>query len=774
MVPHFRRPLGLPLKRCRRRPSRGILSGSNIDGFDIYEISDQRLSVQRSIDVQLRPHGSLSPILLESLLLSLLGLLAVTWFRGGNLLWWSDTGIPLSLPWSEHIFYIQDPHDALTPFNVRSLPAVLPLGLLLKCYEVLKLPYSSIAFEKLLAYALFAISGLSMLLLLSVAPRTNRFVRLTGSLLYMFNFYSVRMWSAVALPELIFGYSFLPFLVFLQIKALRSGPKWQPMACAALWTMLGTIGYVIPAKFFTDFLAFTVMLVVIAGVSRKSVRRVSTAFLLFGTSWLILNSFWIAPLAVYGRIQASRYLITGSAPLEVFRSNSSPMFFAFILTSPWLWGYVQEMAWIQPFTGLAFMALGCLFPVLSFAAVLLRRNAYTISFALLSILFLFLVTGSSTGWRYWQEGLFLSLGLVTVFRSVYDRFIPYVVLGFVVLSAIMLDALRKRQSEERVHWFRGALCYGILAILIMPSMYPMLTGNVMATAGDVPSKRIQIPASYEKMAQWLDRDASDVNILTLPLSRDGTFNLLWDGGSKGFQGAYPLIYLSQKNFIIESDVLGGKICALVSALDRGDLVQADSLGMYGMKYVLLHHDIDSDRFHWPQDCPVKNSELMGERLKRVRGLRLAAVFGDISVYENQEVSPYGMVYAIPEFERTRGFGDILENETTRYIRDFDRLNPTLYRVTVRAERPFTLVFVGPYDQGWIARRTTLSAGEHGYELMGINAFHADPGEYELYIEYSPQQLVYNLEGVSAAALCLILLVAFCQIVLRNRRLPAKR
>jgi hypothetical protein len=709
---------------------------------------------------------------LESLLLTLLGLLAMTWFRGGNLLWWSDTGIPLAFPWSEHIFYIQDPHDALTPHNVRNLPAILPLGLLVKCYELLKLPYSPIAYEKLLVYALFAISGLSMLLLLSVAPRTNRFVRLTGSLLYMFNFYSVRLWSAIPLPDLMFGYSFLPFLVFLQIKALRSGSKWQPIVYAALWTTLGTTGYTVPAKVFTDFLAFTVILVVIAGTSRRSARRVSTAFLLFATFWLLLNSFWIAPFAVFGRMEASGHMIPGSAPIAVFRSNSTPMFFAFILTSPWLWGYVQEMAWIQPFTGLAFIALSCLFPVLSFAAVLLRRNAYMMSFTLLSILFLLLVTGSGTGWGYWQEGLFLSLGLVTVFRTVYDRFMPYVVLGFVVLSAITLDALRKRQSERKVHWLRGALCYGILVILIVPSMYPMLTGNVMATAEDLPSKRIQVPSSYERMAQWLDRDASDVNILTLPLSRDGTFNLLWDGGSKGFQGAYPLIYLSQKNFIIKSDVLGGKICALVSALDRGDLVQADSLGMYGIKYVLLHHDIDSDLFRWPQDCPVKNSELIGERLRHVPGIRLAAVFGDLSVYENQEVSQYGMVYAIPE--RTRGFSDVLKNETNRYIQGFDRLNPTQYRVAVRAERPFTLVFVSPYDEGWVARRATMSESEHGYELMGITAFHADPGEYELYIEYSPQQLVYDLEGVSAAALCLILLVAFCQIVLRHRRLPAKR
>jgi hypothetical protein len=49
-----------------------------------------------------------------------------------------------------------------------------------------------------------------MLQLLGVAPKTNRFVRLAGSLLYMFNFYSLRLWSAAVLPDFMFAYAFLP------------------------------------------------------------------------------------------------------------------------------------------------------------------------------------------------------------------------------------------------------------------------------------------------------------------------------------------------------------------------------------------------------------------------------------------------------------------------------------------------------------------------------------------------------------------------------------
>jgi hypothetical protein len=70
---------------------------------------------------------------------------------------------------------------------------------------------------------------------------------------------------------------------------------------------------------------------------------------------------------------------------------------------------------------------------------------------------------------------------------------------------------------------------------------------------------------------------------------------------------------------------------------------------------------------------------------------------------------------------------------------YTQIDPTRYRVRVRAEHPFMLALAETYDPLWVARGPDLQVSS--VPLFGVvNGFYLDrTGSYELTIEYQPQQ-----------------------------------
>ncbi|MDP7525250.1 MAG: hypothetical protein QF713_02805, partial [Dehalococcoidales bacterium] len=119
-------------------------------------------------------HGS---TLIDLLLIMLVGLLAITWFRGDFLILAGD--FDFYPEWHEtffRTFFSWDP-DGLATANTQVLPALIPYEIF-RSFSLGLLGLSPVVAEKILFYLCFTLSGFSMYYLVRVTGERSRIVAL--------------------------------------------------------------------------------------------------------------------------------------------------------------------------------------------------------------------------------------------------------------------------------------------------------------------------------------------------------------------------------------------------------------------------------------------------------------------------------------------------------------------------------------------------------------------------------------------------------------------
>jgi len=118
-------------------------------------------------------------------LIILISLITITWFRGDNIISYGDFTFPLTgKSFLVKSFYCWDPIMATGLSTPRAVPSLMPLGLLAWIFEVLKV--SPVVFENLMFFLWFMLCGLGAYFLGSTIG-LGRLGRLTGALFYMIN-----------------------------------------------------------------------------------------------------------------------------------------------------------------------------------------------------------------------------------------------------------------------------------------------------------------------------------------------------------------------------------------------------------------------------------------------------------------------------------------------------------------------------------------------------------------------------------------------------------
>jgi hypothetical protein len=93
---------------------------------------------------------------------------------------------------------------------------------------------------------------------------------------------------------------------------------------------------------------------------------------------------------------------------------------------------------------------------------------------------------------------------------------------------------------------------------------------------------------------------------------------------------------------------------------------------------------------------------------------------------------------------------------------YDKIDPTNYKVTIKAQSPFMLAFAEAYDERWIAEVKEISTGiKKTYDPLplygAINGFMIDEeGEYEVHIKYAPQEIFYIGALISAVSYAFVI------------------
>jgi hypothetical protein len=107
------------------------------------------------------------------------------------------------------------------------------------------------------------------------------------------------------------------------------------------------------------------------------------------------------------------------------------------------------------------------------------------------------------------------------------------------------------------------------------------------------------------------------------------------------------------------------------------------------------------------------------------------------------------------------------------IINYQKIDPTNYEVTVKAQLPFMLAFAEAYDERWTAEVKT-SNGVKSYKPLplygAINGFMIDTvGDYVIHIKYAPQEIFYIGASISAVSYAFIIGYLLCAHHLIFRR-----
>jgi len=271
--------------------------------------------------------------------------------------------------------------------------------------------------------------------------------------------------------------------------------------------------------------------------------------------------------------------------------------------------------------------LDFLLPVIGFSVLFFRRDKYTISFALISIIGLYLMKGTHAPFA----GIFIFLfthGLY-IFRELWHIAILYS-LSITFLSAFFIHRLIKLSSPKPI---KISLSLALISIIVISNGYPLLLGNF---AGFL--QKYNFPEQYHTLYNKLLSNP-EYNVLILPYINPIRYDSL------KLQGLDPLITDTPSMIFptllpnSESSTLGASTWLLSSILEN----RTHNLGMvltgFGIKYIILRNDFVSN---YPELAASSSLSGLGEKwynsiepiLDSQKDLKMISNTSQYRIYEN--------------------------------------------------------------------------------------------------------------------------------------------
>lgn len=504
------------------------------------------------------------------------------------------------------------------------------------------------------------------------------------------------------------------------------------------------------------------------------------------------------------------------------------------------------------YSTLIFIFLSFLAPIIIFSSLLIKRKDRSILFfSVFSLAVLFFFKGSQPpfgGIYFWMMEY---VPLMTAFRNPLDKFGSLLPVGFSLLLGVTVAKFFFLSGNKSKYHNKERFSVLILCIsLFLVFMFPFWTGQVFEKGGMIrPSWHVKVPDYYNDADLWLSEQNEVFRIFPLPLmDLFGTpFN--WEHGHGGgdprqFIFNKPLLGSSNNLAQLASSYLAQKT---LNAEEKRSV--ARMLGLLNVKYVLLSEDIKEDYFN------IEKTGLLNSKSNIINeifpGIKLKKSFGRLFFYELSGDFLLPKIYAPESVINVAGnftYGtnsqlisatmpaatsynnntgekaifllgdsspkimDIFKryktNETRAnyegyYLRIrtaiglptpnlvFQRINPTKYRVTVKATEPFLLVFSENYNKNWNAymkpdkfsyynviggtaletfQMTPLNESLH-FKVNGYaNAWWIEPEQNagnatEIIIEFATQKHFYL--GFAVSILTFLVLLISTGIVYKN-------
>ncbi len=586
----------------------------------------------------------------DLILITVIGLLSITWFRGDFIIKSGDSFLSLSpinqlamysYVWN-HVFSTGVP-------NSGSI-SMIPYGSLMAFLSYFGVSIS--ASEKILFYFLFTSSGLGMYYLFYTLLPKHRLASLVSGLFYMMNpFGLTNVWGSGPIT-IVFAYTLFPWIFAFFIKGLESKRIKYLLIIVLLWVFFSTSSanpaFVIPiVGMCFSYLIFHL----IVNRSDKqviiySIKFVFLLILLMGLS----NLWWILPTLPFIKERLVSAGVSGS-PINIFLGTSKHTSLLNVFRALGAWTlYVKNFpdsyfSWSGTYFTIPFVILSFLPPILAFSAILLKKSKYVIYFTAMSILILLFLEGAHPPFTSINLWLFNNIPFASVFRAHYQKLGMTLVLSYAFLIGISLERIyylikdKVLAAEKRRGTLTSiALIITILLLMEVIYVFPFWTGDVIYGGGAViPSYRIQVPTYYYNASDWFNNQNKDFRILYLPgLSSLGPA-YSW---KHGYFGSDPLDeYFFRGVGIIHVDLTGNNMVddfqrQIVKSFSKNTSISLGKvLALANVHYILLHNDFDLRYSH------TISPEYYENILNYQKGIYLEKSFGKLDFYRNDYWQP---------------------------------------------------------------------------------------------------------------------------------------
>jgi len=537
----------------------------------------------------------------EVLVIFVLSLVPLLWFKPGTILVGHDNTYPLApkvflanrlSTWTEN-FFGHDQSLILGTIPIHFIDAIPNFfGISLQTGQ------------KMVYIFWFFMIGLSAYILAWVLRPQSRLFRLTAVILYQFNYFILQGWW-IGEKSKFSAYIALPLV--LSVFFLVTRKKLSILTGAILTSLIlfvfnagGLYGVPLYGGAFVAVGVF-VVLKVLALLQEKNYNALRR-FVLFVVAAVMLsvlaNSYFLIPAyaklrsgaapsvssvgGVSGIISWAAEISANTSFLNLFRLQGIPewydnpehLYAKYILGHPLL------------------IAVSFLWPLLVLASFFVakktRNDRIVTYFFVMYLVGIFFTSGTHAPLGFLYQFFVERIPGFVIFRSPYFKFAPAVFLATAFLLAYFIDSFSSRTRK---------FTFVVFSAIVFAYHYPYFTGNFFAWR-NLFSTRLTIPSYVYEFGNWLNGEKTDDGrVLLLPPNSPDLLYSAYNWGYLSFQ-ALPTL-LSGTSIVVNNDQVNpterAMLKHLYAAIERKDEAITKKLAsILRISYVVLQKDAISD------------------------------------------------------------------------------------------------------------------------------------------------------------------------------------
>lgn len=574
-------------------------------------------------------------------LILLLGLLSVTWFRGSNLISGGDFGLPLDrFKYFNLMFFTWDETISTGFADYRQIASLIPYALWGAITQSLHL--SIFFWEKSLFYFWFAGAGLSMYFLCSVL-RMKRLGKLTASIFYMLNPFSLIVIWHVPHGFIQASYAFAPLLLAFYINGLQQKKdlKYIIFVCFISF-LITTSAYVNPRATVTHWLLIFLYFLTAIFLQKKKRVFILRYTLKFFSVWLLFNLFWLLPFifSIFESIESAHSTVIMN-DLDTLRLTSVKIFGAIRMMGLWSLNsgykgdsYYSYEAYYRLFP---ILLISWLIPVLVFLGFFHKEAKRKQKIFFFIFMIFFGLVGMSGAYLplswilLWPYEIFPPLTLLTRFTFLFFGIPTYLVFTVLLGYGVIVTKEWAQKKIGKVIFLPLTILFILLFVVLV---WPFWNGEVIRSKGKIwPSERVNVPDYWGEAKKWLEEQKDFFRILPLPMSKTYNVSFAWP---EGYSGGDPTRWFTSQPVINTNTGETFEIPALIGSLieKEADFKDLDKLlGFLNVKYLFYREDTRWEylRGHswWFKHTPENIDSFISQQ----KDLNLAKEVGKLKFYQ---------------------------------------------------------------------------------------------------------------------------------------------